>query len=69
MSARTPAGPSASAGPVIWRLARNLSSSRTEQTRWWTLDQVSVPVSRPLLQCHCAPARSHPVVIWPNRTV
>jgi hypothetical protein len=69
MSARTAADPPASAGPLTGRQARNASNSRMAQTRRCTLDQVSVPVSRPVLQCHCAPARSHPVVIWPNRTV
>ena len=69
MSARTAAGPSESAGPLTRRPDRNASNSRMPDTRRCTVDQARVPVSSPVLQCHCVPARSHPVVIWPNRTV
>jgi hypothetical protein len=37
-------------------------------TRRCTLDQVNDPVSKPTLQCHCAPRRSQPASIESNRT-
>ena len=68
MRARTWPGLSASHGPAGWRRRRNASNSVTATIRRCTVDHRSVPVSRPVLQCHCRPRRSHGVPIRSNRT-
>ena len=68
MSARIPAASSANHGPSTPRPAKNPSNSCTATIRRCTVDQLNTPVSRPTLQCHCRPRRSHRVPIRSNRT-
>ncbi|MCA1676659.1 MAG: hypothetical protein LC799_32300, partial [Actinobacteria bacterium] len=55
-------------GWSTWRSRRNVSNSFTATIRRCTVDQLNTPVSRPSVQCHCSPRRSHRVPIRSNRT-